>query len=239
MKILFNADDFGLTKGVTDGIIKAHLEGIVNTTTLMMNGKAVDYAVDQAKQVPSLKVGIHLVLTWGKPLTEHVPDLIKPDGTFKLNHSFQNMDVPNLAEVENEWESQIQAFLKTGLSLHHIDSHHHVHGWEPLKEIVVKLAKKYSVPVRYVDSLKEYPEILLTEALWLNFYHDGVDDQIFEKLKNLKASSVEVMTHPAIIDDELMKISSYVEKRAEELNILCSLKVPDWVDSFNKVPSES
>lgn len=230
MNVLFNADDFGLTKGVTDGIMKAHTEGVVGSTTLMMNGSAVDYAVFRAKQNPSLKVGIHLVLTWGKPIADNVPDLIKFDGTFKYNSAFQNMKKPNLIQVEKEWEAQIQAFQQTGLSLHHIDSHHHVHGWEPLKEIVIKLARKYAVPIRYVDSLKKYPEILLTETLWLDFYSDGVDEKIFEKLKKLPHASVEVMTHPAIIDEELKKISSYVEKRAEELAILCSLEVPSWVD---------
>ncbi len=229
MKVLFNADDFGLTKGVTDGIMKAHLEGVVSSTTMMMNGMSVDYAVDQAKQNPSLNVGIHLVLTWGKPVAGNVSDLIRSDGTFKFNSTFQMMKAPNLKQVEKEWEAQIQAFLHTGLPLHHIDSHHHVHGWEPLKEIVIKLANKYAVPVRYVDSLKDHPEILLTETLWLDFYHDGVDDQIFEKLSKLSFASVEVMTHPAIIDDDLRKISSYVEKRTEELNILCSLEVPNWV----------
>ena len=230
MIVLFNADDFGLTKGVTDGIMKAHTEGVVGATTLMMNGYAVDYAVSQAKQNPSLNVGIHLVLTWGKPISDNVSDLIKADGTFKYNRTFQNMKEPNLLQVETEWEAQIQAFLQTGLPLHHIDSHHHVHGWEPLKEIVIKLAYKYAVPVRYVDSLKEYPEILLTETLWLDFYSDGVNEQIFEKLEKLPHASVEVMTHPAIIDEDLKKVSSYVEKREEELAILCSLEVPSWVD---------
>jgi len=230
MKVLFNADDFGLTKGVTDGIIKAHTEGVVDSTTLMMNGYAVDYAVVQAKQNPSLKVGIHLVLTWGKPMANNVPDLIKSDGTFKYNNTFKNMELPTLIQVEKEWEAQIQAFLQTGLPLHHIDSHHHVHGWEPLKEIIIKLAQKYAVPVRYVDSLKDYPEILLTETLWLDFYSDGVDEKIFERLERLPHSSVEVMTHPAIIDGDLKKVSSYVEKRAEELAILCSLEVPGWAN---------
>lgn len=230
MKVLFNADDFGLTKGVTDGIIKAHLEGVVDSTTLMMNGLAVNYAITRAKQIPSLQVGIHLVLTWGKPIADNVPELIKSNGTFKYTSSFQKMKEPNLFQVEKEWEAQIQAFLQTGLPLHHIDSHHHIHGWEPLKEIVLKLANKYTVPVRYVDSLKEYPEILLTETLWLDFYRDGVDDNIFEKLRKLPYTSVEVMTHPAIIDEDLKNISSYVEKREEELAILCGLEVPSWVD---------
>ncbi|WP_258871175.1 ChbG/HpnK family deacetylase [Virgibacillus dokdonensis] len=80
MKILINADDFGLTKGVTEGIIKAHTEGIVQSTTLMMNGKATQYAIAKAKKQPSLQVGIHLVLTWGKPLNNDLAILTNKDG---------------------------------------------------------------------------------------------------------------------------------------------------------------
>ncbi|MUK89699.1 chitin disaccharide deacetylase [Ornithinibacillus sp. L9] len=229
MKVLFNADDFGLTKGITDGIMEAHTKGLVHSTTLMMNGKAVDYAVKQAKNHPSLHVGIHLVLTWGKPVSKDVSDLLDPNGEFKFKNTFLKMDPPNIYQVEKEWRAQIEAFLATGLPLHHIDSHHHVHGWEPLKQVVVKLAKEYGVKVRYVDSLKDFPEILLTETLYLGFYGDGVDEKIFHHLQKLNVKSVEVMTHPAIMDEDLIQVSSYTNKREQELQILCSLNTPDWV----------
>jgi len=232
MKILFNADDFGLTKGVTDGIMKAHLDGIVGATTLMMNGYATTYAIQKAKERRTLKVGIHLVLTWGQSLRNDVPDLVTPDGTFKYNNTYRMMEPPNLAQVEKEWSAQIEAFLATGLPLHHIDSHHHVHGWEPLQSVIIKLAKHYRVPVRYVDHLKSYPDLLLTDTLYLDFYDDGVSDQIFEDLKQLDVQSVEVMTHPAYIDHDLREVSSYLDKREEELAILCRLEKPEWMEVF-------
>lgn len=227
MKVLFNADDFGLTKGITDGIIEAHTKGVVNSTTLMMNGNAVQYAVKQAKQQPTLKIGIHLVLTWGKPILQDVPALIDNNGHF-LFTSIMN-ETPNIEAVKREWTAQIEAFLQTGLQLSHIDSHHHVHGWKPLKDVVSQLAKQYNVPVRYMPSLSQSPEILLTETLWDGFYSDGVSANIFDELSHLSVSSVEVMTHPAYIDDEIRSISSYVEKREEELKILTNLTVPNWV----------
>ncbi|WP_188455028.1 chitin disaccharide deacetylase [Virgibacillus oceani] len=230
MRVLFNADDFGLTKGITDGIMESHINGVVGSATLMMNGHAVDYTVALAKKHPALKVGIHLVLTWGKPLSDDVPDLVDDNGLFKYKNTFREMDPPNVEQVEKEWRAQIDAFLETGLALHHIDSHHHVHGWEPLRELVVKLAKDYGVPVRYVETLKENHEILLADALWLDFYGDGVNADIFTELQQLSVDSVEVMTHPAIIDDELRQVSSYVEKREEERKILCGMPVPRWVE---------
>lgn len=228
MKVLFNADDFGLTKGVTDGIIQSYTNGVVRATTLMMNGKAVDYAVEQAKKHPHLKVGIHLVLSYGKPLNDDVTDLVDQDGKFKFVSQYDEANSPNIEQVEREWRTQIEAFLKTGLPMHHIDSHHHVHRWDVLKEVVIKLAKDYDVPVRNVPSLKEHPQILLTEKLWTDFYDEGVTEDIFEQIRQLNATSIEVMTHPAIVDDELREISSYTDKRTEELEILTNLEVPNW-----------
>lgn len=233
MKVLFNADDFGLTKGVTDGIIKAHSNGVVASTTLMMNGLAVDYAIAQAKKHPLLKVGIHLVLTYGKPISNDVSRLINPSGLFKYRSTTQQIDKADVNQIESEWRAQIEKFLTTGLKLDHIDSHHHVHGWEQLADIVLKLANEYNVPVRYVKTLCDHPEILLTNVLWLDFYNDGVSIDIFDRIKDLNVESVEVMTHPAVIDNDLRQVSSYLDKREMELEILCSLKVPSWVETLD------
>lgn len=228
MKVLFNADDYGLTKGITDGIIKSHVDGLVGSTTLMMNGLAVEYAVREAKSTPSLKVGIHLVLTWGRPLSLDVPDLINEDGFFKYRNTFSQSKAPNVEQIELEWRTQIEAFLKTGLALHHIDSHHHVHGWEPLKQIVIKLAKEYKVHVRKVDSLLDNQEILLSDELFLDFYGTGVNEDVFERLAKLESGSVEVMCHPGFVDDDLRNNSSYIDLREKELDILCRLERPKW-----------
>lgn len=81
--VLVNADDFGLTKAVNYGILDSHKYGIVNSATIMMNAKATEHAIEIAKKTPSLKVGIHLVLTWGKPLLSDVPSLVDESGFFK------------------------------------------------------------------------------------------------------------------------------------------------------------
>lgn len=88
MNIFINADDFGLTRGVTDGIVRAHEQGIVHATTLMMNGLAVPYAVQQAKRFPQLQVGIHLVLTYGRPLTTTTTTLTDASGHFRFTNQY-------------------------------------------------------------------------------------------------------------------------------------------------------
>lgn len=227
MKVLFNADDFGLTKSINDGIIDAHTNGVVNSTTLMMNGNAVDDAVALAKKHPSLHIGIHLVLTWGRPLHTNVPTLVDETGNFTFS-SIEPAEVDAEA-VKKEWTKQIEAFLQTGLPLHHIDSHHHVHGWKALEDVIVSLAGKYNVPVRTMPSIQKYSDILLTEVMWDGFYAAGVNEAIFTDLEHLQGKTVEVMTHPSYVDDELSQVSSYVEKRKEELEILTNIQVPDWV----------
>ncbi|MFD1064876.1 chitin disaccharide deacetylase [Oceanobacillus locisalsi] len=229
MRVEINADDFGLTKGVTDGIIEAHQNGCVTSTTIMMNGLATNYAVEKAAENPDLKIGIHLVLTWGKPLHTSVSNLVNPDGTFRFTSNFLDMEVPNLEEVELEWRAQLEACLATGLPLDHIDSHHHVHGWPPLKNLIIKLAQEYEVPVRRVDSLADHPDICWTDKLWTGFYKDGVTDDLFDVIQKENVSSIEVMTHPGQVDETLRKVSSYTDARENEITILSRIDVPDWV----------
>lgn len=81
-KWIINADDFGYSKGVNYGIIEAHQQGIVTSATLMANMPGATHAAALAKDKPNLGVGVHLVLTIGKPLTEDVPSLIDKNGHF-------------------------------------------------------------------------------------------------------------------------------------------------------------
>ncbi len=232
MKILINADDFGLTKGITDGILKAHTDGVVQSTTLMMNGNAVEYAISEAKKHSSLQIGIHLVLTWGKPLTNEAAILTDSNGFFKYTKEEKELKAEDLQAIKNEWQAQIEAFLATGLPLHHIDSHHHVHGWEPLKPVIIELANRYHVPVRYTETLQNERDLLLTEQIWLDFYDSGVDDNLFSQLEKLSATSVEVMTHPGFVDRDLHQVSSYTAKREKELELLCSFVLPEWAEKL-------
>ncbi|GEM01524.1 hypothetical protein SAMN05421839_11240 [Halolactibacillus halophilus] len=230
MKVIINADDFGLTEGINKGIIKAHTDGVVTRTTLMMNGTAVDHAVKAAKATPSLKVGIHLVLSYGKPLRDDVDLLINESGAFKTTKFEETLNNEEIKQIEQEWETQIQAFLNTGLTLDHIDSHHHVHGWDCLQPVIKRLQEKHQVPVRLTEHIHNQTDMILTEALWLDFYDKLAQPDLFEKLLELNVDSVEVMTHPAYIDDALLKVSSYTDERERELDLLTSMKVLEGIE---------
>lgn len=230
MKVIINADDFGLSKGVNQGVIDAHINGIVTRTTLMMNGHALDDALQRAKETPSLKVGIHLTLSFGKPLNTTETGLLTDEtGKFKFSSIETSLTPEQVEQIKKEWTTQIEAFLKTGLTLDHIDSHHHVHGWRDLKEVVQDLSLTYCVPVRYTETLKDKPELLLTEYLWLDFYNDTLNDHLLEDLSALPYDSIEVMVHPAVVDDQLRALSSYTDLREEETRLLKSIKIIDGI----------
>lgn len=176
MKVLFNADDFGLTTGVTDGIIEAHKYGVVRSTTIFMNGPAKDYAITRAKEHPQLHIGAHLVLTTGQPILRQMNHIINTNGEFPITNRTRTIPLPARKQIRQEWIAQIELFLQPGLTLHHL------HGLEDVKEIIVEIAQLYNVPVRYTKSFKEFKYILLTESTWLIFYQDGINEHIFDQL---------------------------------------------------------
>ena len=83
-RLIINADDLGLSRGITDGILLAHREGILTSASLMVNQPATEYAVGQLSSVPKLDVGIHLNLCQGTPVlpASAIPSLVNKDGNF-------------------------------------------------------------------------------------------------------------------------------------------------------------
>jgi predicted glycoside hydrolase/deacetylase ChbG (UPF0249 family) len=101
-RLIVNADDFGLTEGVTRGIVEAHLHGIVTSTSLMVDGSAAEQAARLMDEHPSLSVGLHFV--------DDGPGLDEPD------------------HAAREFARQLERFRAlTGSDPTHVDSHHHVH----------------------------------------------------------------------------------------------------------------
>lgn len=131
-RVIVNADDLGMSRGITDGIIRAHLEGILTSASLMVNQPASEYARAQLRRAPKLDVGIHLNLCEGAPLlaASRVPSLVTREGKF---HPREEM-IRRLwcwqvspREIEAEFRAQICWMIERGIPPTHADSHHHVH----------------------------------------------------------------------------------------------------------------
>ncbi len=153
IKKIFNADDFGISKGVNAAIVKAHREGILDSASLMINQKYADEAVKLAKEMPELEIGLHVNLTNEYPAApaQKIPLLVDEHG--KLKNGFVNLLLLSFLkprqlrqQAETEMRAQIVKYLATGLPLQHLDSHRHVHMIPQIFKAMRKLQKEFEVP---------------------------------------------------------------------------------------------
>ncbi len=149
--LILNADDFGMTRGVNEGIIRAHREGILTSTTLMANGPAFDDAVERASANPKLGVGCHLVLIGGKCVAprEEVASLVDTDGNLpdslaKFVAKLSSGMIPG-HEIERELRAQVKKIRAAGINPTHLDTHKHTHAHPRVMEALGRIAKELGI----------------------------------------------------------------------------------------------
>lgn len=226
--LIVNADDFGLCKGVNYGIIEAARQGIVTSTTAMMNAPEVEHAAQLSAHSPQLAVGLHFVLSFGCPLTD-MPSLARDGKLGKWVWEVAEQGKLNAQDVERELACQYQRFLDVfGRMPTHIDSHHHVHMIPQVYAVVAKFANEKGLPVRIDREVVVQNHIALTDerssdGFAGNFYADNVSEAFFLSiLDNAIACndrSIEVMCHPGFVDKPLQE-SKYCYPRLDELDVL-------------------
>jgi Uncharacterized protein conserved in bacteria len=152
--LIVNADDYGLTPGVSAGIRRAHLTGLVTSTTAMMNQPYVLQELPKLfAECPNLGLGVHLTLTLGAPVlpVAQVPSLVDENGHFFRRDPFiRHLEQLNLDEVVAEWHAQVEKFIHaTGRQPDHLDAHHHSAYFTPaLFSALLDLAAEYRCPIR-------------------------------------------------------------------------------------------
>jgi predicted glycoside hydrolase/deacetylase ChbG (UPF0249 family) len=148
--LIVNADDFGISKAVNDGIAEAHGRGIVTATSLMAAGRAFDHAVALCLAFPGLDVGVHLTLVAEKALLDQNSSLAGKDGRFPADfHQFLKRFFCGrirLSDIRAEWEAQIRRILDCGLRVTHMDSHQHLHALPGILGLTFDLASQYHIP---------------------------------------------------------------------------------------------
>ena len=162
-RLIVNADDFGRTRGVSVGILRAHLDGIVTSTTAMMNLLGVVSDLHRARaEAPQLALGVHLNFTVGRPLlpAEWCASLVDEHGHFLTREvQLAQPDRINPDELRAELKSQITAFRNALDRLpDHIDAHQFVHLYPPLFRVYLDLAENFKLPLR-VPFLGIAPEL--------------------------------------------------------------------------------
>ena len=143
-RLIITGDDFGLAVPINEAIEQAHCTGVLSCASLMVGAKAAADAVERAKRLPDLKVGLHLVLVDGCPILppETVPDLVDARGEFHRNlvaaGSRFFFGARARRQLEAEIEAQFSAFQKTGLLLDHVNAHNHMHLHPTVLGLILK-----------------------------------------------------------------------------------------------------
>ncbi|KMK15696.1 hypothetical protein ABW06_03565 [Pluralibacter gergoviae] len=235
--LIVNADDFGLSRGQNYGIVEACRNGLVTSTTALVNGEAIVHAAGLSRTLPELAVGMHFALTLGKPLTA-MPGLTRDGRLGKWIWEMAEAGALPLDEIRRELIAQYQRFIDLfGAAPTHIDSHHHVHMIPPVFAIVAAFAKEMGVPVRIDRALQQRDGLdaaglRSSDGFSSVFYGNGVSEALFlEVLETSIAAgerSLEVMCHPAFVDNTIMG-SAYCYPRLAELEILTSASLQQEV----------
>lgn len=239
-ELIINADDFGLTDGVTRGIVEAILQGVVTSTTAMV---CVPGAAERlrrwAPQIPPC-IGAHLQLTTGRPLSDPslIPTLCGVDGNFHKNKN--SLISASTHEILVEWQAQYNFLLSLGIKPTHIDTHHHVHKLPNVFEAFCEMAKWLQLPARAATvamrNALHHAGVPCADQMNLSFYGDALDREMFVTLATTLSDSmltdtvVEIMCHPGYACTGLPALSKYTHQREQELQILCAPQVRQHLD---------
>lgn len=137
-QLVVNADDFGFTPDVNQGIVEAHRLGILTAATLMANGDAFDDAVRLARETPSLDVGCHLVLIGGRSLVTGDPF---PATVAQLLRALARRRI----RLYDEMAAQARRVIASGIRPTHLDTHKHTHLAPPVLEAVARVARDFGI----------------------------------------------------------------------------------------------
>ncbi len=236
-RVLFAADDFGLTAGVSAGIVESIRNGVVGATAAMVCGDDGDVHIARfAPEIPG-RIGAHLQLTDGIPRSDasKLRSLLGDDGRFPRKP--HQMRLVRSWEVKREWQAQLAVLERLGITPTHLDSHHHAHRQPGAFQAYRELAKALQLPARGA-SMQEITDRLRADGIacadvFVQQWSDA--EPTLDRLLTCIADAdsrcpdggiVEVMCHPAFVDDELRRRSSYADEREAELRVLTSPELP-------------
>lgn len=150
MRIIINADDFGKSVEINDAIEVCIKRSLITSVTIMAGGDAFDDAVARIKKYPEISVGVHLHIDECKSLTRN--EIFLENGLMDENGYFVKMAFRRnmlsqklIRAIYYEWDAQIKAVKSRKLRISHFDSHHHIHTFPELKEILCRLLNDHQI----------------------------------------------------------------------------------------------
>jgi chitin disaccharide deacetylase len=247
--LIVTADDFGLHTRVNEAVERAHRDGVLAAASLMVGADAAADAVERARRLPDLRLGLHLVLADGRASSARaaVPDLVDEQGRFAdamVRDAFRFFFLPRArVQLAREIRAQFEAFAATGLPLDHVNTHKHFHLHPTVLSLVLEIGRDYGMRAMRLprDTHAPFalrPWIALVRArldragIAHNDHVVGIalsgrfDEEAFiEALSGLPAGVTEFYCHPAVPGDGAITPSMTHYRHADELAALLSPRV--------------
>ncbi|HZZ65273.1 MAG TPA: hopanoid biosynthesis-associated protein HpnK [Candidatus Baltobacteraceae bacterium] len=164
-RLIVTADDFGLALPVNEAVERGYREGVLSTASLMVAAPATSDAIERARRLPGLAVGLHVVLVNGRPKLppERIPLLVGSDGEFQKNLFAAGMRyffLPGVRkQLEDEIRAQFAAFAHAGLRLDHVNAQNHLHVHPTVLSLIMRVGRQYgmrAVRVPYEPALASW-----------------------------------------------------------------------------------
>jgi len=212
-RLIVNADDFGQSEGINDGVVEAFERGVVRSASLMVRWPAAAEAARYARAHPGLSMGLHLDLG---------------EWTYRQNQWISSYEVvrkDDHAAVAEEISRQFSTFNELmGRNPTHIDSHQHAHRAESVYSVVRKIADEIDAPLRLYSDVRYCGAFYGQTNTGTPLLDNITLDALMKLLMNLDPGITELCCHPAKrIDFDTM----YSDERVMELQVLCDSRVPE------------
>jgi predicted glycoside hydrolase/deacetylase ChbG (UPF0249 family) len=208
--LIVNADDFGLTEGVTQGILECQRRGVVTSTSLMVQRPGAEFAARAAREHPELSVGLHFDAA--------------PSGG-------DTLDAGDYRTIRSEWERQLERFQELiGNRPTHIDSHWHFHSQEEARPLFAELAADVGVPLRG-DGRVDFIGGFYAQWEWKVTNLEYISVEFLKRIlhEEVRAPWTELSCHPGHVTPEFR--SDYLSEREEEIRTLTDPEVRRALDA--------
>lgn len=258
--LIITADDFGLHLAVNEAVERAHREGVLTAASLMVGAPAAADAVNRARRLPHLRVGLHVVLTDGSPVLPpgRISALVDRAGRFRPGMAWEGVRfffIPAVRrQLEAEIRAQFEAFAATGLPMDHVNAHKHFHLHPTVLALILRIGRDYGIRAVRVPA-EAGGSALLRPWLWLlkrrldaaglthndsvvGIKHSGSMDEtvLLEALRSPAPGVTEIYLHPAAISGGAIAPSMSDYRHADELAALVSPRVRTAVEAL-KIPT--
>jgi len=222
--LIVNADDFGYSQAINEGVCEAHCKGIVTDASLLVRSPYAQQALHLAKEV-DLPVGLHIdfVSTFAQmgapdfgPESRLLRELFSREFRREIMGVFS---CEELLKIRDELRRQIDDFRKmAGRLPSHLDYHFGLHYLPDVMAIYLFVAESYGLPVRWGVQYAGNNPLVLAPARLCDCFRGvktGGVDLFLSLLQDDWKGVLEILCHPGYYTVEGLSDSYNLEREYE------------------------